>query len=147
MGRSGAIRRVIETEEDVARETRRLAQRIRRLLNPDLIPDEEPHPAVCAIDSVRELPEYPVSRRRIGVPGPPGEPYPPPPGRSPRIQAPAIPPPRLRRVQGLTRRQRPILALAVSESALSPIAENPAPCLNKIAGRPSLLKTLLMPSK
>ena len=93
-------------------------------------PDEDPTPAVRAIDSFRDLPEYPVSRRRVGIPGPPGEQYPLPPGQSPRDQlAPAVPPPRMRRMQDSSRRQRPIPALTTSEPAMSPIAENPGPSI------------------
>ena len=130
MDRFGAIRRIIETEEDVAWETRRLAQRIHRLLNPELFPDEPPTPAVCAIDSLRDLPEYPVGRRRIGTPGPPEEAFPPPPGETmPLSKAPASPPPRMRTLQvpGRQIRIRPPPVMIVREEALPSIAESSLP--------------------
>ena len=130
MGRFGVIRRIIETEEDVAWETRRLAQRIHRLLNPELFPDEPPTPAVCAIDSLRDLPEYPVGRRRIGTPGPPEEAFPPPPGMArPLYQAPSSPPPRMQtlRVPGRLIRIRPPPVMLARDDALPSISESSAP--------------------
>ena len=129
MGRSGVIRMIIETEEDVAWETRRLAQRIHRMLNPELFPDEPPAPAVCAIDSLRDLTAYPVQRRRIGIPGPPNEPIPPPPDRTissslalctvpSRMRAPQMPGPR---------RFRPPPLNIDTATALPSIAESSSP--------------------
>ena len=132
MDQSGAIRRVIETEEDVAWETRRLALRIHWLLNPELFPDEEPTPSVRAIDSLHPLTEYPVSRRRIGAPGPPGEPYPLPPASTPRIRAPAVLPPRMRFFQETGRHTRP----TPRDEPLPPIAELFSPLPDSAYGAP-----------
>ena len=118
MDQSGVIRWVIENVDDQAWETRRLAERIHRLLNPELSPDEPPVPAVSPVDSLHPLAVYPVSRRRIGTPGPPDEPYPLPPGETPRIQAPAVSPPRMRRRRALEDIRRP------NPSALEPITED-----------------------
>ena len=106
MDRNGVIRRVIEpdeTEEDIALEVRRLAQRIYQALNPELFPpeDAESNPTQRTIDSLPLL-DPPaghvtvLSRRRIGVPGPPSEPKPRPPAPPPsrRVKAPPLLPPR-----------------------------------------------------
>ena len=121
MDQTGVIRCVIELEEDAAWETRRLAERIHRLLNPELFPNEPPAPAVRPIDSLRPLAEYPVGRRRIGAHGPPNEPYPPPPGETSRMHAPAAIPPRMRsnRVAGRLVRPPPPFSLTFEDEAMN----------------------------
>ena len=97
----------------VAWEIRRLAMRIHRLLNPDIYPDEEPTPAIRPVDSLNPLTEYPVQvGRRIGVPGPPSELYPPPPGESPP-RMPSYP------LTGRRFRPPPLLAVTLEEGPMN----------------------------
>ena len=121
----GVIRCIIETEEDVAWETRRLAERIHRLLNPELFPEEPPTPAVQPVDSLHPLDAYPVDRpRRIGVPGPPVEPRPSPPGETLSYSVPTSPPPRYRMI-ALPELTRPTRATRLAN--LVSVPEEPTP--------------------
>ena len=89
-----------------------------------------PTPAVCAIDSLRGLPEYPVGRRRIGTPGPPEEAFPPPPGETmPLFKAPSSSPHRMQTLQvpGRQIRIRPPPVMLVRDDALPSIAESSVP--------------------
>ena len=131
MDQNGVIRRVIEleeTEEDIAYEVRRLAERIHRALNPELFPDESANPALLSIDSLPYL-EPPVghvtalSRRRVGAPGPPAEPKPRPPSMPPLLRAPDILPPRMRVAREATRNPRRAPGPARTEDPLPAVPE------------------------
>ena len=119
----GAIRCIIETEEDVDLEARMLAHRIHRLLSPGLFPGGPPTPAIQPVDSLRSLGAYPVNQpRRIGAPGPPIEPRPLPPDVPSPISAPASPAPRFRMLASPeTTRPTPVVNLvpAPKEPTLS----------------------------
>ena len=106
MDQNGVIRRVIENSEppeDIAAEVRALSMRIHRALNPELFPAEETEAPAESNDSLLAIEDgdppaghiQVLSRRRIGVPGPPAEPKPRPPAPPVARPAPSGPPPRM----------------------------------------------------